>query len=128
MEFTVETEDRLIVVDVTGRVAEAVPAEANGICTVYVPHTTAGVSVQEADPRLMGDVESFLEEVVPDEGWEHDRIDDNADAHLRALLVGGSVTVPIRDGDLALGTWGSVLFVECNGPQTRTVSVTVASG
>ncbi|WP_435101340.1 secondary thiamine-phosphate synthase enzyme YjbQ [Halarchaeum sp. P4] len=61
-----------------------------------------------------------------DEQYAHDRIDDNADAHLRAMLLGESVSVPVSDGELDLGTWQSVLFVECDGPRTRSVTVTVA--
>ncbi|MEF8780650.1 MAG: secondary thiamine-phosphate synthase enzyme YjbQ [Haloferacaceae archaeon] len=111
--------------DVTDRVEGVLPADADGVATVFVRHTTAGVVVNEPESGLLGDVESFLSELVPDEGWSHDRIDDNADAHLRAMLLGESVTVPVRDGELALGTWQAVLLVECDGPRSRTVDVVV---
>ena len=124
MELTVSTDDRLSVIDVTDRVAEAVPDDASGTATVYVEHTTAAVTVNEAEPRLLGDFERALSELVADEGWAHDDIDDNADAHLRAMVIGPSVTIPVEDGSLALGTWQSVLFVECDGPRTRTLRVT----
>jgi secondary thiamine-phosphate synthase enzyme len=123
MDFQVETGERLTVVDVTDRVAESLPADADGTCTVFVEHTTAGVVVNEAEDRLLADVESFLAELVPDSGWKHDRIDDNADSHLRAMLLGESVTVPVTGGDLDLGAWQSILFVECDGPRRRTVRV-----
>jgi secondary thiamine-phosphate synthase enzyme len=123
MEFTVETERRLCVVDVTDRVADAIPVDADGLCTVFVRHTTAGVCLQENERRLVDDIERFLSETVADEGWAHDELDGNADSHLRALLVGNSVTVPVTDGELDLGTWQSLLFVECDGPRTRRVSV-----
>lgn len=125
MEFTLETERRLCVVDVTDRVADTVPADADGLCTVFVRHTTAGVCLQENERRLVDDIERFLSETVADEGWAHDELDGNADSHLRALLVGNSVTVPVTDGELDLGTWQSLLFVECDGPRTRRVSVRV---
>lgn len=125
MEFTVETERRLCVVDVTDRVADTIPADADGLCTVFVRHTTAGVCLQENERRLVDDIERFLSETVADEGWAHDELDGNADSHLRALLVGNSVTVPVTDGELDLGTWQSLLFVECDGPRTRRVSVRV---
>jgi secondary thiamine-phosphate synthase enzyme len=125
MEFTVETDAQLAAVDITDQVASAVPSEADGTCTVFVRHTTAGVTVNEAEPRLLSDVETFLNDVVPDDGWRHDEIDDNADAHLRAMLVGPAVTVPVSSGTLALGTWQSVLLVECDGPRQRTISLTV---
>jgi len=123
MEFTVSTDERLDVVDVTDRVADAVPADAAGTVTVFVEHTTAGVVVNEAEPNLLDDVETFLSELVPDGGWEHDQLDDNADSHLRALLLGPGETVPVVDGAPALGRWQSILFVECDGPRERTVQV-----
>ncbi|QGX96688.1 YjbQ family protein [Haloplanus rallus] len=123
MEFTVSTDARLDVVDVTDRVAAAIPDDADGTVTVFVEHTTAGVVVNEAEPNLLDDVEAFLSDLVPDEGWAHDRLDDNADAHLRALVLGPGETVPVVDGTPALGRWQSVLFVECDGPRERTVRV-----
>lgn len=125
MAFTVETEDRTDVRDVTDRVADALPADADGACTVFVRHTTAGVVVNEPESRLMRDIEHAVGELIPDEGWAHDEIDDNADSHLRAMLLGGSVTVSVEDGELALGTWQSILFVECDGPRSRNVEVVV---
>ncbi|WP_226023485.1 secondary thiamine-phosphate synthase enzyme YjbQ [Halomicrobium salinisoli] len=121
--FTVETDRRLQVVDVTDRVSEALPDDADGTATVFSRHTTAGVAVNEAESRLLGDYEAMLADLVPDEGWDHDDLDGNADSHLRSLLVGASETVPVDDGDLALGTWQSVLLVECDGPRARTVEV-----
>jgi secondary thiamine-phosphate synthase enzyme len=121
--FEVRTESELDVVDVTDRVEAALPDDAAGTCTVFVRHTTAGVVVNEAEARLLDDVTSFLDDLVPDEGWEHDRIDDNADSHLRALLLGPGETLPVVGGELDLGTWQSVLLVECDGPRTRTVDV-----
>ncbi len=124
--FSVDTDDRCTTVDVTDRIAAAVPDGIDsGTCTAFVKHTTAGLIVQENEPRLCGDIESFLRDLVPDEGHAHDELDGNADSHLRAALLGPDVTVPIVDGQLALGTWQSVLFVECDGPRSRTVSVTI---
>jgi secondary thiamine-phosphate synthase enzyme len=121
---TVTTDQRLAVRDVTDRVEEAVPADATGTATVFVNHTTCGVTVNEAERRLMGDFETALDELVPDDGWAHDDIDDNADSHVRAALIGPSVTIPTEDGELQLGTWQSVLLVECDGPRSRSISVT----
>lgn len=124
MSIQVETTDRVDVVDVTNDVRAAVPDRADGVCTVYVPHTTAGVVVNEAESGLLDDLEDALESLVPrGEGYAHDRIDDNADAHLRAMLLGESASIPVTDGELALGTWQSVLFVECDGPRTRSLEV-----
>lgn len=127
MEFQVETDDRVAVVDVTDRVAAAVPDDADGLATVFVQHTTAGVTINEAERRLLADYETALRQLIDDDGgWAHDDVDDNADAHLRAMLVGNGPTIPVDDGTLALGTWQSVLLVECDGPRTRTVRVATA--
>jgi secondary thiamine-phosphate synthase enzyme len=124
--FTVETEDRLSTVDVTAELEAAIPEGVDGVCTALAKHTTAALTVNEAESRLLGDVETFLSDLVPDSGWDHDRIDDNADSHLRAGVLGPSVSVPVADGELALGTWQSVILVECDGPRTREVVVEVA--
>lgn len=117
--FTLETDERLTTEEITDTVASAVPDGASGLATVFVGHTTAGVCLQEDEHRLRRDVEAFLEAVVADEGWTHDRLDGNADSHLRAMLMGASESIPVEDGALQLGTWQSVLFVECDGPRKR---------
>ncbi|MFC3476556.1 secondary thiamine-phosphate synthase enzyme YjbQ [Halobacterium litoreum] len=127
MSIEVSTSERVEVRDVTDAVRDAIPEDCErGVCTVYVPHTTAGVAVNEPESGLLRDLERALDALVPANGdYDHDRVDDNADAHLRAMLLGESATIPVRDGDLALGTWQAVLFVECDGPRTRSLSVTV---
>lgn len=121
--FGVRTDDRLQVVDITDRVREVVADDADGTVTVFSAHTTAGVTINEAESRLVDDIESFLANLVLDEGWAHDEIDDNADSHIRASLVGASETIPVEDGTLQLGTWQSIMLVECDGPRSRTVVV-----
>ncbi|MDG5820543.1 secondary thiamine-phosphate synthase enzyme YjbQ [Natronococcus sp. A-GB7] len=129
MQLDVQTNERVDIVDVTADVADAIPTELeDGLCTAYVPHTTAGVIVNEHEDRLLSDIENALERLVPrGEGYAHDAIDDNADAHLRATLLGESVTVPVVDGELALGTWQAILFVDCDGPRRRRLRVTTVS-
>jgi len=124
-EFPVETNSKTTLVDITDRVADHLSADAEGVCTVFVRHTTAGVIVNEAERRLLDDLADGLESLVPDEGWAHDALDGNADSHVRAMLVGESVTVPVTDGELQLGRWQSILFVECDGPRSRSVDVVV---
>lgn len=121
--FEVSTTDRTDVIDITDQVTGALPADANGTASVFVRHTTAGVTVNEGERRLLDDLGDALEDLIPDSGWHHDEIDDNADSHVRAMLVGPDVTVPVSDGQPDLGTWQSVLLVECDGPRTRTVDV-----
>jgi len=127
MEMSVSTSAPIEVVDVTDRVEATVGDDVeSGVATVFVSHTTAAVVVNEAEPRLVSDVEEFVAGLVPEERrYRHDEIDDNAASHLRATLLGESVSVPVEDGRLALGTWQSILFVECDGPRSRRLNVTV---
>ena len=125
MSPTVRTADHIDVVDVTELVEREMPSVDRGVCTVFVEHTTAALSINEAEPRLLEDIEAFVAELSAPDGWGHDALDGNADSHLRSSLLGRSVTVPIRDGELALGRWQSILLIECDGPRERSLSVTV---
>jgi secondary thiamine-phosphate synthase enzyme len=127
-DFEVRTERRTQVVEVTRQVREALgdPRDA-AAALVYVPHTTAGLIVQEhADPAVARDVERALERVVGDDwGWEHvEAGEENAPSHVRAALTSTSLVVPLRAGELALGTWQGIFFCEFDGPRTRRVLVT----
>jgi secondary thiamine-phosphate synthase enzyme len=94
-----------------------------GVLHVYVPHTTAGICVNEGyDPDVAADVAGVLERLVPTAG-SYRHAEGNADAHVKAILVGASVTVPVREGRLALGRWQEVFFCEFDGPRTRTVEL-----
>jgi len=127
MDLDVSTSERVEFVDVTDEVASVVPEDVKrGTCTVFVPHTTAGVVVNENEPGLLADLRGTLGRLVPaDEPYEHGGVDGNADAHLRATLVGASVTIPVSGGELALGTWQSVLFAEFDGPRERRLTVSI---
>lgn len=130
MAIEVSTTDRIDIVDITTEVAQAVPSDvSNGVCLVFVPHTTAGVVLNENERRLLNDISRAVESLVPtDKDYKHDTIDDNTAAHLQATVLGESVTVPVVEGELDLGKWQSILFVECDGPRTRRISVTVIDG
>jgi secondary thiamine-phosphate synthase enzyme len=127
-EFEVRTERRTQALDVTSQVREAIADAGDAAAAlVYVPHTTAGVVVQEhADPAVARDLERALERIVGDEwGWEHvEAGEENAPSHVRAALTATSVLVPLRAGDLALGTWQGIFFCEFDGPRRRTIYVT----
>jgi secondary thiamine-phosphate synthase enzyme len=128
-ELRVRTERRTQVVDVTRDVREAVAGADGSAVVVYVPHTTAGVTINEgADPAVARDLEAALERIVED-GWpwqHHEPVEDNAPTHVRASLMGPSVVVPLReDGSLALGTWQAIFFCEFDGPRERSVYVSV---
>jgi secondary thiamine-phosphate synthase enzyme len=120
-------------IDLTERVAEIVRKSGvqRGLCQVYSLHATASIVVNEnADPNIGTDLLTALERAVPRHaGWLHDRIDDNAQAHILASLLGPSETVPIEEGRLLLGTWQAILLVELDGPRPeRRVAVQVIPG
>ena len=128
--LNVTSAQRTQLLDITDAVARACQSERAGdaVALVYCPHTTAGVLIQEAEPGLLRDLEAWLARAIPEGGtYQHDRIDDNAASHLRAVLAGASVIVPIRNGRLALGTWQRILFVELDGPRQRHIDVGIVS-
>lgn len=128
--FEVATRRARECLDITERVSEIVRTSGveSGICHVAVLHATAAIVVNENDdPNIGVDLLSALERMVPDHaGWLHDRVDNNASAHIKAAILGPSETLPVRDGDLLLGTWQAVMLVELDGPRARRhVAVTV---
>lgn len=127
-ELTVRTQQRYEVVDLTAQVADVV-AEAERtaeLCSIYVPHATAAVVINENDdPNLCDDLLEALNRLIPEGRWRHDRVDHNGAAHIKAALLGPGETVPVRDGRLALGTWQAIMLVELDGPRQRRVIVTV---
>ena len=129
MNIEVRTTRRAQLVNITEQVAAAVDKSGvrEGICHVFVPHTTAGVTINEgADADVAGDIESHLAELVPKEAaFEH--AEGNSDSHIKTILVGPSCTAPVRGGKLALGTWQAIFLCEWDGPRTRRVEVAVSS-
>jgi secondary thiamine-phosphate synthase enzyme len=128
-EIRLRTARRSHVVDITADVREAIGDERGAAVLVYVPHTTAGVTINEhADPAVARDFEAALERIVED-GWPWQHLEpgeENAPTHVRASLMGPSVVVPLRDdGSLALGTWQGIFFCEFDGPRDRVVQVSV---
>jgi secondary thiamine-phosphate synthase enzyme len=130
-QFVVETTRGVEAVDLTERVREVVArcGGASGLCHVMVMHSTAAIVVNEtADPNIGADVQEALGRAVPLRGdWLHDRIDDNAAAHIKASILGPSEILPVRGGALALGTWQGIWLLEFDGPRKRTVSVQILS-
>jgi len=127
-ELTIRTRKTQEMLDITSQVAEMVRRSgvANGLCLVYVPHATAAIVINEnADPNVCQDILDALGRVVPEGVWRHDRVDNNAAAHIKATILGPSQAVPVREGGLRLGTWQSVMLVELDGPRDRTVIVEV---
>jgi secondary thiamine-phosphate synthase enzyme len=127
----IDTGSRSELVDVTARVREAVRESGvrEGLCVVYVPHTTAGVCINEsADPDVARDVEDVLERLVPPgAGYRH--AEGNADSHAKAILVGSSVQLVVEDGEPRLGRWQGIFFCEFDGPRRgRQIWVRVLAG
>jgi len=125
--LTVRSREHDDVIDVTDQVAQVVSESGvtTGLCHVYVPHTTAGVFINEnADPDVKADVVARLEALVPwDNHYRH--AEGNAAAHIKSTLIGTSQTIPVRNGRLALGRWQAIYFAEFDGPRERHFEVTV---
>ncbi len=123
--FEVRTPRRVAFVDITAEVSAAVAGARDGAALIYVPHTTAGVTINEdADPSVRADLEMALERMVPG-GLPFTHLEGNSDAHVKASLMGSSVTVPLSGGRLQLGTWQGLYLAEFDGPRTRRVLVSV---
>ncbi|MDW7981872.1 MAG: secondary thiamine-phosphate synthase enzyme YjbQ [Thermomicrobium sp.] len=129
--FDVATRGGDQMLDVTAQVREAVRASGlrDGLVCVFVAHSTAAVSVSEYEPGLVQDLHAVAERLAPERGeYAHNRLndDDNAHSHLRSLVIGPSVTVPLVDGGLTLGTWQRIVLLEFDThPRTRTVWVQI---
>lgn len=128
---TVSSRTRNQFVEITDLVAQAVAESKvkDGICVVYVPHTTAGVTIQEnADPDVVRDMLLWLERQVPKDqpGFRH--AEGNSDSHIKASLMGSSATVFVENGRLVLGTWQGIYLCEFDGPRSRTVNIRIQGG
>jgi secondary thiamine-phosphate synthase enzyme len=114
--------------DITGLVQKELSKAGvtEGICAVYVPHTTAGITINEgADPAVCQDIMRKLNELIPpDAGYRH--MEGNADSHIKASMMGSSVTVLVEKGRLVLGTWQKVFFCEFDGPRSRKVYIQIS--
>ncbi|MQY60811.1 YjbQ family protein [bacterium] len=125
----VKTQAREELVDITARVREELVSSGvkDGICYVYVPHTTAAVTINEnADPSVKEDILMALRKIVPD-SLPYRHSEGNSSAHLKACLIGSSIKVIIDEGQLALGTWQGIFFCEFDGPRSRNVFIKASS-
>ena len=123
----ISTKSRVEFQEITAMVAEAVRASGiqSGVCYLFVPHTTAGITVNEhADPSVVDDIEAQLEAMVPQHrSYRH--LEGNAPAHIKASLIGNSLALPVDGGRLVLGTWQGIFFCEFDGPRQRQLSIKV---
>lgn len=123
--FSVQTRSRTELIDITHQVCDIVQGSdiSEGICVVYIPHTTAGVTINEnADPSVVSDILAEINKVIPfNDGYRHG--EGNSAAHIKSSVFGVSETIPIRNGRLTLGTWQGIYFAEFDGPRNRRVEV-----
>lgn len=126
----VSTSKRVEMLDITSRVRQIVKESSisNGIVVIYVPHTTAGITINEnADPSVVKDIENTLTKLVPpDKGYLH--LEGNSDSHIKSSLVGASKSLIVENGDIVLGIWQGIFFCEFDGPRQRKVYIKVLEG
>lgn len=128
--LSIRTTSKTAMVDITARVQELVDKSGvrSGICTIFVPHTTAGITINEnADPDVVSDILNEINKIVPfEDGYDH--IEGNSAAHIKASMFGLSVNVIVEEGRLVLGTWQGIYFCEFDGPRSRKVYVKLIEG
>ena len=124
-QFTIQTSKRNEFIDITGHINSLTEDVSEGVITVFSPHTTTAITINEnADPDVPHDILKKLEELVPQKGnFAH--MEGNSDSHIKASLFGSSVRVIVKDSQLLLGTWQSIFFCEFDGPRTRKFYVQV---
>lgn len=125
--FTVPSSSRQQVLDITEEVIAEARASgiSSGLCMVSVPHATCGIYLNENEEGLVHDVLTLFNGLCRRDNWYHDRLDQNASAHLAAVLMGNSVSLPIERGNLLLGSWQRIMLTEFDGPRHRRVNVTI---
>jgi secondary thiamine-phosphate synthase enzyme len=128
LQLKIETSKRVELIDITSEVQEEVRKSEipEGICLISTRHTTSGIIINENETGLKEDILDLLNKLVPaGAGYRHDRVDNNADSHLRAVLLGASEALPVSEGKLEIGTWQRIFFAEMDGPRSRTVNITL---
>ena len=123
--ITVKTKAKTELIDITSEIQQVVRSQgfSDGLCMLYVPHTTAAVTINEsADPSVRSDILMVLNKIVPWEAGYH-HLEGNSTAHVKATLVGASEMIAIENGKLVLGTWQGIFFCEFDGPRTRKLHV-----
>ena len=130
MMLTVKSKTRTQLIDITSEIQKAVRSSGifEGLCMLYVPHTTAAITINEsADPSVATDIMMVLDKVIP---WKSDyrHLEGNSPAHIKSTIVGASELIIIENSSLVLGTWQGVFFCEFDGPRTRSVHIRLLKG
>lgn len=129
IELCVKTNQRQEMIDITGMIQKALREDksTSGVCHIFVPHTTCGVTINEhADPDVIHDIIEALDRLVPSKG-NYRHLEGNSPAHIKTSLVGNSLTLPFSEGRLCLGTWQGVFLCEFDGPRQRRVWLKIIS-
>ena len=128
-EITLTTSKKQELIDITNKVNSIIKKSRirNGICNIFAAHATAAIIINENyDPNICLDLLDALNKLIPSGIWRHDKIDGNADAHLKSAILGPSETIPIKDGELELGRWQALIFAELDGPRSdRKIIMTI---
>lgn len=127
-EIKVRTDKKQQTIDITNQVKKIVKESKvkEGIASVFVPHATAAIIINENyDPNVCIDIINALDKLIPEGIWLHDRIDDNAAAHIKSAIIGCSQTIPIQNHELQLGRWQSIQLIDFDGPRERNIKVTI---
>jgi secondary thiamine-phosphate synthase enzyme len=125
IELSVRTTKRTQAINITSQVAHAVREKEGSLLHIYTPHTTCGLIInEEADPNVIRDIMESLDRMVPAD-YPYTHLEGNSDAHIKAVLTGSSVSIPLSGGVLKLGTWQGIFFMEFDGPRERKVVVTL---
>ncbi|MBI2650482.1 YjbQ family protein [Candidatus Woesearchaeota archaeon] len=130
-EFTISTNKKQELIDITDRINSIIRKSKikNGLCNVFAAHATAAIIINENyDPNICLDLIDALNKLVPSGVWRHDKIDGNADSHIKYAILGPSETIPIKNGKLDLGRWQSVMFAELDGPRSNRKIIVTALG
>ena len=123
----VKTSKKIEFIDITNQIYKILKEEniKNGICYLFIPHTTAGITINEnADPSVKEDIINMLNKIVP-ENWNYEHLEGNSPAHIKSSLVGHSEVIFIENGELALGTWQGIFLCEFDGPRRRKVFIKI---
>jgi secondary thiamine-phosphate synthase enzyme len=125
IELNVKTTKRTQAINITSQVAHAIREKEGSLLHVYTPHTTCGLIInEEADPDVIRDIMAALDRMVPND-YPYAHLEGNSDAHIKAVLTGCSVSIPLSGATLKLGTWQGIFFMEFDGPRERKVTVTL---
>ncbi len=126
MQFTVKTNKREEIIDITQKVQALVSLYSikEGLCNIFTPHATASITINEnCDEKVNEDFLEYLRKQIPKNIWKHDVVDGNGDAHIKASIIKPNLTIPIQNNRLLLGKWQAIMFCEFDGPRDRTILV-----